>query len=94
MPNSEFHVGYHIYSRRLFAKGIDSLSDDYIMPVEIICFAKYHEMKIAEVPVECNYLEDHTSHNLVGALWVSLRAFATIFQYHLAKLGFKTGYLK
>ena len=94
VPNSEFHVGYHIYSRRLFTKGIESLSNDYIMPVEIICFAKYHEMKISEVPVECNYLEDHTSHNLVGALWVSIRAFGTIFQYHLAKLGLKTGYLK
>ena len=94
VPNSEFHVGYHVYSRNFFKKGLAQLADDYLMPVQVVCFAKYHDMKIAEVPVECNYLDDHTSHNLSGALWVSIKAFGTIFQYYLAKLGFRNGYLK
>ena len=94
VPNSEFHVGFHVYSRNLFDKGMTNLADDYLMPVQVVCFAKYHDMKIGEVLVECDYLEDHTSHNLLGALWVSIKAFGTIFQYHLAKAGFHAGYLK
>jgi len=94
VPNSEFHVGYHVYSRNFYSKGLAGLADNYLMPVQVVCFAKHHDMKIAEVPVECSYLEEHTSHDLSGALWVSIKAFGTIFQYHLARFGFPTGYLK
>ena len=73
---------------------LSNLSNDYLFPVEIVCFTKFKNLKLDEIPVECSYLESHTSHNLLGALWVSIKAFYVILVYHLASINIRIGYLK
>jgi glycosyltransferase involved in cell wall biosynthesis len=62
LPLSEFHTGFHIYSKRLMQRiPLSSMSKDHLFSFEIIAVAKFYRFIFAEVPVRCDYRRPHSS---------------------------------
>jgi nucleoside-diphosphate-sugar epimerase len=92
LPLTEFHTGFRIYSKKLIQTvPIQNNSDDYLFSFQIIAQAAYHGLKVAEVPVEADYRSQHTSHKLTGAVVYALRTFVELWNFVLAKRGWRYG---
>lgn len=91
LPFSEFHTGFRIYNKKFSLVNFDKLSDDYLFSFQIIAYAAYKKFKCAEVPVECDYIDDHTSHSYVGATIYAISHFLTLVQFLFAKIKIKIG---
>lgn len=87
---TEFHTGFRIYSKRLMKSlSFEGTSDNYLYSFEIICQAKFLNLKIGEVPMRCDYKAVHTSISIKKSIVYALGTFRTLAQYILAKMGFK-----
>ena len=83
---TEFHTGFRIYSRTMLELvPYQQNSDDYLFSFQIIAQAAYFGLRVAEVPVEADYLSDHTSHKLTGAALYALQTYGVLASYLLAK---------
>ena len=86
---SDFHNGYRVYSKKFYDEiDINKLSNNYLMSFECILYAKEKKLKIAQVPVLCDYTGNHTSHKLFGknsAFSYQLETYGLIFKYFLRK---------
>ncbi len=88
---TEFHTGFRVYSKRLIESlSYEGTSDNYLYSFEIICQAKFNNMKIGEVPMRCNYKAAHTSISIKKSIIYALGTFAILGKYLLAKMGAKT----
>lgn len=88
---SEFHSGFRLYSRKLlttsnFKKG----ANGHLFSFEIIVMARYHNLKIGELPIHCDYRRYHTSISLRQSIIYALQTFYIMFLYLLARAGLKT----
>ena len=91
LPLTEFHQGFRVYSRNLIETvGLDGTSDDHLFSFQIIAKAAYCRMKVAEIPVRCNYADEHTSISLKRSVVYALLTFSVLAQYMCARLGFQT----
>ena len=91
VPLTEFHNGFRIYSRKLIETvDLTNTSNDYLFSFEIIAQARFHNLKIGEVPVRADYSGEHTSINLLKSAIYSFQTFWVLFLYLLARLGLKT----
>lgn len=90
LPLTEFHNGFRVYSRYLLEKvNLEATSDGFIFGGEIIAQAAYHKMRVAEVPIRCNYAGDHTSISYKGATIYAFQMCRVLVQFLLAKVGFR-----
>ena len=95
LPFTEFHTGFRIYSRNFSKINTKNFSNDYLFSFEIIAQAAFLNFKCAEVPVECDYISDHTSHGYTGAAIYAITHFKTLFDYIISKFtNFKIGIFK
>jgi glycosyltransferase involved in cell wall biosynthesis len=86
LPLSEFHTGFRIYSKQFYETiPLDENSSDYLFSFEVIAQAAYFQLSVAEVPVEADYIGEHTSHKLSGAAIYALQTFLVLFKFLLAK---------
>ena len=91
LPLTEFHQGFRVYSRNLIQTvGLEGTSDDHLFSFQIIAKAAYCNLLVAEIPVRCNFADDHTSISLKRAVVYSLQTFGVLGVYIAARLGFKT----
>lgn len=91
LPLTEFHQGFRVYSRRLIdTVGLEGMSDDHLFSFQIIAKAAYCRLRVAEIPVRCNYAEEHTSISLTRSVVYALQTFGVLGVYLLARLGLKT----
>lgn len=91
VPLTEFHSGFRVYSRRLLETiGFEGTSNDYLYSFEIIAQAQFHGLSLAEIPVRCNYRDQHTSISMRKSVVYVLQTFRVLFLYLLAKMGFRT----
>ena len=92
LPFTEFHTGFRIYGKNFKSMNLSSLSDDYLFSFEVIAKAAFYKLKCAEVPVECDYVSDHTSHSYFGATIYAISHFKTLFDFIVStKTRYKTG---
>lgn len=93
LPMSEFHSGFRVYRRSMLEKiGFDHTSDDYLYSFEIIAQAKYYGFKVDDIPVRCDYHDDHTSISLKKSVVYALQTFKVLGLYMLsAWFGVPTG---
>lgn len=85
---TEFHTGFRVYSKRLFKKlTFAGTSDNYLYSFEIICQARFLNLKVGEVPMRCDYKAAHTSISIKKSIVYALGTFAILGKYLLAKLG-------
>jgi len=86
LPLTEFHTGFRIYSKKFFETiPIDSNSSDYLFSFEVIAQAAYFKLAVGEVPVEADYIGEHTSHKVSGAAIYAFETFFVLFKFMLAK---------
>lgn len=86
LPLTEFHTGFRIYSKRLLETlPLQQAADDYLFSFQVIAQAAYFGLRVGEVPVEADYLSEHTSHSLPGAAKYAVQTFGTLGQYALAR---------
>lgn len=91
LPFTEFHTGFRIYSRTMLQRiPWQRNSDDYLFSFQIIAQAAYAKFSVAEVPVDANYREEHTSHSIAGASVYAVRTFSVLLKFLLAKWGIYT----
>jgi len=93
LPLSEFHTGFRIYSRKFYnTLPLNLNSNDYLLSFEIIAQCAYFDMKVGEIPVEADYLSEHSSHKIGGAILYAFQTFYILFKFILARSGiFYTG---
>lgn len=90
VPLSEFHNGFRIYTRHLLETiGFEGTSDGFLYSFEIIAQATYHNLRIGEVPVRCDYSKEHSSINIKKSAAYSFQTFWILLLYLLSRSGFK-----
>lgn len=91
LPLTEFHQGFRVYSRRLIETvGLEHTSDDHLFSFQIIAKAAFAGLRVGEIPVRCNYADEHTSINLRRSVVYATLTFGVLLQYLCAKLGFRS----
>lgn len=91
IPLSEFYNGFRIYSQKLLTTiPYTHTANDYFYSFQIIIQAKFYHLKIGEIPIRCNYKNEHTSESFWQASLHSLDTLQIFIQFLAAKLGFKT----
>lgn len=91
LPLTEFHTGFRIYTKNL-AKSValDNASDSFLFSFEIIAQAKFANLKIGEIPIRCDYKEEHSSISIPQSILYAFQTFKTLSLYLLARVGYKT----
>ena len=85
LPFTEFHTGFRIYGKAFMDINFTQNSDDYLFSFEVIAQAAFEELRCAEVPVECDYISDHTSHSYRGAAIYALKHFGVLYDFIVSK---------
>lgn len=92
MRLTDFHSGFHGYSSRFIkTMPLRKMSDNHLFSFEVIAEAKYHGMKITEVPAIADYKGKHSSIAFGESLIFIFETFLVMFRYWLARMGFKNG---
>ena len=91
LPFTEFHTGFRIYGKKFQEMRYEYFSDDYLLSFEVIAYASFKNFKCSEVPVECDYIDDHTSHSYVGASIYAINHFFTLIRFLLTKIKIYSG---
>jgi|TARA_B100000315_G_scaffold188206_1_gene177956 glycosyltransferase involved in cell wall biosynthesis len=84
--------GFRAYSQ-LFMKTIDFsiTSKNYFFSFEIIVLARYFNLKICQVPVQCDYKGEHHSMSLTKGIPAILHTCKTVLYFRLARHNIKLG---
>jgi glycosyltransferase involved in cell wall biosynthesis len=86
LPLSEFHSGFRIYSRALVETlPLHANASNHLFSFEILAQAAYHDVDVREVPVEADYLSEHTSISLREAVVYSFDNLFCLGKFLLAK---------
>lgn len=90
-PISEFHTGFRVYTRTLAESvALDNTSNNFLFGFEIIAQAIFARLRIGEVPIRCNYKQEHTSISISKSIVYAFETFKVLALYLVARLGFKT----
>lgn len=90
LPLTEFHTGFRIYTKRLAETvALENTSDDFLFSFQIIAQAVFANLKIGEIPIRCNYREEHSSISIPKSIEYAFQTFWVLALYALAKAGFK-----
>lgn len=89
LPLTEVHSGFRVYSSNLLKTiGFKNTSNDHIYSFENLAQAKYCNLPITEIPIHCNFAQQHTSMSIIRSVIYSLDMFRVMGEYLLAKIGF------
>ncbi len=90
LPLTEFHTGFRIYGRHMLETiPFQQDSDDYLFSFQIIAQAAYYNLRVTEVPVEADYIAEHTSHKLSGAAIYAVQTFGVLASYLMARFNLR-----
>jgi glycosyltransferase involved in cell wall biosynthesis len=88
LPLTEFHSGFRVYSRGFVERlPLDANTPDHLFSFEIIAQAAYFGLEVREIPVEADYVGEHTSIALPAAVAYSFGNLACLTRYTLARAG-------
>jgi glycosyltransferase involved in cell wall biosynthesis len=90
LPLTEFHSGFRVYSRALVETlPLHANAADHLFSFQILAQAAYYGIDVREVPVEADYLGEHTSISLREAVIYSFDNLVCLGGYLLAKAGLR-----
>jgi len=90
LPLTEFHSGFRIYARALVETlPLEANASDHLFSFEVLAQAAHHGVDVREVPVEADYLSDHTSISLWQAAVYSFDNVVCLGKYVLAQAGLR-----
>lgn len=88
LPLTEFHSGFRIYSRGLLdVLPLQANAADHLFSFQVLAQAAYFAVDVREVPVEADYLSEHTSISLWQAVIYSFNNLVCLGKYVLATSG-------
>lgn len=88
LPLTEFHSGFRLYSREMLELlPLQANAADHLFSFQILAQAAYFGLDVREVPVEADYLSEHTSISLWQAAIYSFNNLSCLGKYLLAKTG-------
>jgi len=88
---SEFHTGFRVYTKHLAETVLlDNASNDFLFGFEIIAQAIFCRLKIGEIPIRCNYKEEHTSISIKRSIIYAFQTFKVLALYLLGRAGIHT----
>ena len=88
LPLTEFHSGFRLYSRALLdVLPLDANAANHLFSFQILAQAAYFAVDVREVPVEADYLSEHTSISLGQAVIYSFNNLVCLGKYMLARTG-------
>src|SRR5882672_8458768 len=88
LPLTEFHSGFRLYSRALVETlPLHANAADHLFSFQILAQAAYYGVDVREVPVEADYLSEHTSISLWEAVIYSFDNLVCLGKFLLAKAG-------
>jgi len=92
IPSRDLFPGFRAYSRR-FVESIDiaHTAQNYFFSFEIIAQARYIGLRLAQVPVRCDYKGEHHSMRLTKGIPVIAHTCKTVLHYRLARSNFRYG---
>ena len=86
LPLTEYHSGFRVYARELVeALPLDANADNHLFSFQILAQAAYFGIEVREVPVDADYLSEHTSISLWDATIYAFNNFVCLGQYLLAR---------
>lgn len=95
MPLTEFHNGFHVYSRKLLENiQLENMPNGHLFSFEILIRAHYKKFRIGEIPIRCSYVGKHSSIGNFKSLIFLLQTAVILWLYVLARMGLKTGFFK
>jgi glycosyltransferase involved in cell wall biosynthesis len=90
LPLSEFHSGFRVYSRSFIeALPLEANTANHLFSFEVLAQAAYFGQRVAEVPVDADYLSEHTSISLRAAAVYAFATLTCLAKYALAKAGLR-----
>ena len=90
LPLTEFHSGFRLYAKGLVeALPLHANAPDHLFSFQILAQAAYFGVDVREVPVEADYLGEHTSISLWQATIYSFNNLVCLGSYLLAKAGIR-----
>jgi glycosyltransferase involved in cell wall biosynthesis len=90
VPISEFHSGFRIYSRKFIEViNLTTASKNHLFSFESIAQAKYFNLRIGQIPVQCDYKKEHTSISLRDSAVFALETFVVLYEYLLSRWGIR-----
>lgn len=81
LPISECNSGFIIYGPRFKSLDLSKTSKGHLFSFQIISLAAFHKMKVAEVAVDCNYNQEHTSLSYPKAVVFVLQHFGVLLDF-------------
>jgi glycosyltransferase involved in cell wall biosynthesis len=88
LPLTEFHSGFRVYSRAFIQRlPLDANASDHLFSFQIIAQAAYFGLEVREVPVEADYVAEHTSISLPAAAAYSFGNLSCLARYVMARAG-------
>ena len=95
IKSRDLFPGFRVYSQNFFKKlNFEKLSKFYWFSFEIIALSVFNNLKIDEIPVDCDYKTEHKSMSMWKGFPFIWHTFKTIVQFRLSKLNFKSGIFK
>jgi glycosyltransferase involved in cell wall biosynthesis len=90
LPLTEFHSGFRLYAKGLVeALPLHANAPDHLFSFQILAQAAYFGVDVREVPVEADYIGEHTSISLWQATIYSFNNLICLGSYLLAKAGIR-----
>jgi len=90
IPLTELNTGFRVYSKNLVQTlPFKGTSGGHLFSFQVIVQAVYFKLKVAEIPIRCDYKKEHTSISLGEAAIYAFQTFYILFLFILARLGFK-----
>lgn len=87
----DFHQGFRVYTKPLLESiNFENNSNGYLFSFELIAQAIFYNFKIAEVPVVTHYTGKKRGASLKSSINYTWGTFLVLFEYYLARLGFKS----
>ena len=91
----DYHQGFRVYTRELLENiNFQSNSNGFLFSFEVIAQADYHNLKIAQVPVETSYTGKKRGSTLKNSILYTLGVFKVIGMYLAAKAGRRSSLFK
>lgn len=95
LPNNDLFPGFRGYSKNFFLEmNKVNLPKDYRFSFDIIARAKFKNLKIASVPVKCDYKNDHQTAPMRMAFSLIINIIFTGISFRLKGLIFKKNLFK
>ena len=95
LKSRDLFPGFRVYGQNFFEKlNFELLSNFYWFSFEIIALSVFHNLKIKQLSIDCDYKSEHSSMSMWKGFPFIFHTIKTIIHFRLAKANIKLGIFK